>query len=178
MGSPKALLTVDGELFVDRQIRLFRSCAADVVVVVGVHGPQIRAAARRADEAIFVNNPDPDRGMLSSLQCGLSALPADMTAWMFTPVDLPNVRPETVKQLAAQAGSSAFCIPRYAGRRGHPVLVDGRLRDEFLKTGTDQTPRDLVEKHRDSVIYLDVEDRGVCLDVDTPEEYRQAVVVK
>ncbi|MCC6590325.1 MAG: nucleotidyltransferase family protein [Bryobacterales bacterium] len=178
MGSPKALLTVDGETFVDRQIRLLSSCCTRIVVVVGVHGSQIRDASKLGTQVTFVDNPDPDRGMLSSLQCGLAALPGDLTAWLFTPVDLPNLRIETVKQLAAQAGSSAFCIPCHAGRRGHPVLVDGRLRSEFMEAGTGQTPRDLIEGRRDSVTYLDVDDAGVCIDVDTPEEYRAAVVVK
>jgi CTP:molybdopterin cytidylyltransferase MocA len=107
--------------------------------------------------------------MLSSLQCGLAAISEEVDAFLFTPVDLPKINKETVEQLAQAAGSAPIVIPRCHGRRGHPVLMDASLRTELLAASG--SPRDIVDRHADQVRYLDVEDDGILVDVDTPEEY-------
>ena len=61
--------------------------------------PQIRSGIRRGGAARFVVNPDPERGMLSSLQCGLAALPPEAEAVMFMPVDQPDLERSTLEKL-------------------------------------------------------------------------------
>jgi CTP:molybdopterin cytidylyltransferase MocA len=167
MGRIKALLQLGGETFLDRQIRLLEPYCSPVVVVVGEHAAEIEAGRLRP--AVTVVNPHPDRGMLSSLQCGLAAISEEVDAFLFTPVDLPKINKETVEQLAQAAGSAPIVIPRCHGRRGHPVLMDASLRTELLAASG--SPRDIVDRHADQVRYLDVEDDGILVDVDTPEEY-------
>ena len=75
MGTPKALLQLNDETFLDRLIRLFSEVCSPVIVVLGDQADQIRSGIRRGSEARFVVNPDPERGMLSSLQCGLRSGP-------------------------------------------------------------------------------------------------------
>ncbi|HXF27317.1 MAG TPA: NTP transferase domain-containing protein, partial [Bryobacteraceae bacterium] len=70
MGTSKALLTVGGETFLDRLIGLLSVVCEPVIVVTG-HD------ALQAKDGMFVTNPEPERGMLSSLQCGLRAVPAE-----------------------------------------------------------------------------------------------------
>src|SRR5277367_4147108 len=82
MGTPKALLRFQDETFLDRLIRIFSQAANPVVVVVGHHGSAIRSGIERASQAVLAVNPDPERGMLSSLQIGLQAVPADLPAAM------------------------------------------------------------------------------------------------
>ena len=65
MGTPKALLTLDGETFLDRLIRLLSPVCYPLIVAVGRDADPIRAGIRRAGEVIFAVNPDPDRGMPS-----------------------------------------------------------------------------------------------------------------
>lgn len=167
MGRIKALLPLDGETFLDRQIGLLAHYCSPVVVVVGEHAAEIEAGRRRP--AVTVVNPQPDRGMLSSLQCGLATLPEAIDYFLFIPVDLPRVSKETVEQLVQAAGSARIVIPRCNGRRGHPVLMDASLRPELLAASG--SPRDVVERHAGQVRYLDVDDEGILADVDTPEDY-------
>jgi len=47
--------------------------------------------------------------------------------------------------------------------------MDASLRPELLAASG--SPRDIVDRHADQVRYLDVEDDGILVDVDTPEEY-------
>src|SRR5260370_42384344 len=101
MGTPKALLLIENETFLDRMIRLFAEVCDPVIVVLGQNAEQIRSGIQRASQVMFVVNPDPERGMLSSLQCGFEALPAAADAVMFMPVDHPGIQAATLQQLAA-----------------------------------------------------------------------------
>lgn len=174
MGQPKALLEYRGETLLDRQIGLYAVRCRSVVCVVGYGAEQISAGARRAGEAVFVLNPRPERGQLSSLQCGLRAV-SGCEAVFFLPVDSPGVRPETLARMeAAWAGAAerpAFVIPRCGGRHGHPVLMSGALVDEMLALGEGATARDLVHARRAETVYVEVDDARIGIDLDTPADF-------
>lgn len=120
-----------------------------------------------------VVNPDPSRGMLSSLQCGMAAVREGTAAVVFTPVDHPAVRESTVRDLVRGWSGEALRIPRHGGKRGHPVMVAARLLPEFLALPATAQARDIVVRHGEEAVYVDVEDAGVVRDVDTPLEYER-----
>ena len=85
----------------------------------------IRDGLARTSQASFVTNAGYQAGMLSSLQCGLRALPPDVDAVLFTPVDYPAMERETIARLIAAMHSDPAANvvrPRVEGRNGHPVL--------------------------------------------------------
>jgi molybdenum cofactor cytidylyltransferase len=172
MGSPKALLRLGEETFLDRAIGLFAAACASVTVVLGYQAEEIRSQCRRAGFATFVTNPDPGRGQLSSLQCGLAAIPEDADGVAFCPVDYAAVQPATVRSLIdALAGSRAvFAVPRYRGERGHPVLFRMPVLTEFLALPPDGAARDIVHAYASRTVYVEVDDFGVVRDADTPDD--------
>jgi molybdenum cofactor cytidylyltransferase len=171
MGSPKALLEFRGETFLDRLIRCFSAHCSPVIVVLG-HAPEIiRAGVRSAGNAVFVLNPDYERGQFSSMQCGLRAVPADADSVIFTPVDHPNVEPATVARLAASGATIA--IPQYVGRHGHPVLFSRSLIPEFLALPADSQARTVIHQHAGEIRYIDVADAGILDDIDDPDAYHR-----
>jgi molybdenum cofactor cytidylyltransferase len=173
MGSPKALLAYRGETFVARITRIFSKFCHPVVVVAGRHADLIRPDLK----VELVVNADPDRGQLSSLQTALAALPATPEAFLFTPVDCPAFQESTVAALieSFREDHPALVIPKYSGKRGHPVLVNGSLASEFLALAPTEETRVIVNRHADAIRYLEVEDAGVLADVDDPEAYRALV---
>lgn len=171
MGSPKALLELEGETFLDRIIRLFSPHCEPVIVVLGAGAEAIRAGARRAAGATFAINTAWAEGQLSSMQCGLRALPPGIPGALFTLVDHPNVKPDTLTRLLAATGP--LRIARYRGKRGHPVYWSAPLVAELLSLGPGATARDVVERHAAEVEYIDVDDPGVLDDIDEPDDYRR-----
>lgn len=163
MGSPKALLTIEGETFLDRMVRVMRSACDEVAVVVPPLWPLAEG---------YVPNPDPERGMLSSLRCGLERL-TGMDHVLFTPMDLPLLEPRTVRAIAGVANRAAVVIPRYGEDRGHPVAVDRVVMGELLAAPDGVQPRDVIRRDDSRVLFLDVDDPGVVRDVDHPEDYRK-----
>jgi len=170
MGFPKALLRYREEGFLDTLIALFAPRCSSVIVVLGAEAERIRAAATRP--AAFVTNPDYARGMTTSLQCGLRALPPGIDSVLFTLVDHPAVQPATIDALLAPP-LPLLRVPRYRGERGHPVCFRSELDPEFLALGENGAARDVVRAHAGETEFLDLDDPGITADIDDAEAYRK-----
>jgi molybdenum cofactor cytidylyltransferase len=175
MRTPKALLDYQGETFLDRLVNLFARHCAPVIVVLGAERDRIRAGTRQlgSPPARVVENPDFARGQLSSMQCGLRAVPADAAGVLFTLVDHPAVRDETIAALLDSASRAPLRIARYGGRRGHPIFFSMALAAEFLALDTAATAREVITRHSEETSEIDVDDRGVLADIDDPEAYQR-----
>jgi len=171
MGSPKALLQFQGETFLDRLIGLFSPRCSPVIAVLGAQSETVRAGLRRAGRAVVVENPDFRLGQLTSMQCGLRAVPADAEGVLFTLVDHPAVAPATIDALLASSAPAPLRIPRFDGRRGHPIWISRSLIPEFLALPAGSSAREVVTHHADGIAYLDVDDPGILADVDDPAAY-------
>lgn len=172
MGSPKPLLAYRQESFLDRLVGLFSSRCAPVIVVLGARADEIRSRSVRP--AQFVVNPHYRRGQTSSMQCGLRAVPPEAEGVLFTLVDHPSVADSTLDALLSPRPDRSVLVrvPRYHGRRGHPVWFARDLIGEFLALGETGAARDVVHAHDDETEYLDVNDDGVVADIDDPAAYR------
>lgn len=179
MGSPKALLEFDGETFLDRLARLGGARCRPVVAVLGFDAAAIQAGLRHPERLAFAHNPNPERGQLSSLQTGLAAMPAEAAGVLFTPVDYPAVRATTFERLVeafvSRPGTISIVIPRFAGRRGHPVLIAPPIVAELAALPVAGQARDVILRVPERIAYLDVDDPGVVTDVDDPDAYRALV---
>ena len=178
MGRPKALLEVGGRTFVRRIVETLRDGGiSDTVVVVRTGATAVAREIAAAGLGRLVENPDPDRGQLSSLIVGLDAVERPgVTGALVTLVDVPLVRASTVAALLLHAGTSAAPILRAAhrGRHGHPVVfrrgVFAALRAADPAVGA----RTVMGAF--AVDDVDVDDPGVLRDVDTPEDYDRLLV--
>ena len=169
MGFPKALLRYREETFLDRLAGLFAARCSPVIVVLGAEAERIRASLHPA--ATFVVNPDWARGQTTSMQCGLRAVPPETDGVLFTLVDHPAVAPATIDALLAGPTTALLRVPRYHGRRGHPIWFSRALIPEFLALPETGAARDVVRRHAAETDFLDVDDPGILADIDDPEAY-------
>jgi CTP:molybdopterin cytidylyltransferase MocA len=170
MGRTKALLDWRGVTVLEHMTALLGEVAEPVIAVLGYNAEEIRGLGVRAT---LVVNPNPERGMLSSLQSGLGAVPPDAGAVLFTPVDYPAVSPATIRALAAAAGTAPLAIPVFEGRRGHPVLIARPLMEELLALPQQARASDVIRRHLHRAILIDLDDRGAVEDVDDPASYER-----
>src|SRR5205807_3181058 len=97
MGSPKALLPIAGRTFLENILdAISRTSIEQTVVVVGHHRKEIEATVR-LKSVIF--NPDYEKGMVTSLQAGIRALPWDASGAFLFLVDHPLVEPATIETM-------------------------------------------------------------------------------
>ncbi len=129
-----------------------------MIVVVGEHADKIRSGIQRGRDVLFAVNPDPDRGMLSSLQCGLALVPPDADAAMFLPVDHPHLEISTSKRWPPDSAPIAprlSCPPMPASTA---ILSASRvaLIDELLALPADAKASDVIHRHVPQTIYIEV----------------------
>jgi len=172
-GGKKLLTLIDGEPLLDHTIdALLDGGVSEVIVVVG---KDARAELERDVNAMLdprvraVENPDPSRGMFSSIQEGVAQAQGD--AILVMPGDMPFVSAETVRAvIAAYERKPAIVSPRYRGKRGHPVALPASLRDEIRSAKPGATLHDVIHAHTDLRVDVDLDDPGVVRDVDRPED--------
>jgi molybdenum cofactor cytidylyltransferase len=175
MGTQKLLLPVAGKPLIARIVdELLRSPVDETFVVTGTDGTRISEAlaGRRVH---FVVNPERDGDMLSSVRCGLRALPESCRAVLVVLGDQPRLTAEMVGKLigAFHQCGPGIVVPVHGQRRGHPLLFSIRFRDEILQRFDGAGLRGLLEAHPQEIAEITVEDQRVLDDVDTPENFRR-----
>jgi molybdenum cofactor cytidylyltransferase len=167
-GGKKLLTPIDGEPLLDRTISALLNGGVDQIVVVVAPDAEdlMRDVNAFSDPRVWpVVNPDPSRGMFSSLQAGMAEAQAD--ALVVLPADMPFVQSGTVAILLdVFASRPAIVSPKYQGKRGHPVILPPALRDEIRAAEPTITLHDILKRHPDLRVDVDVQDRGVIRDVD------------
>ena len=174
-GAVKALLDIRGKSALERIAELAIG-DGPTWVVTGFAADLVRREAH-ALGLQTVHNPDWRQGQLSSVQCGLRALDADVEAVLIHPVDLPLVRQDDVDRLLEawrreDEPRPLVAVVTHHRRRGHPLLLHRTLFDEVLDLGDDRSLRDVVRAQGDAILHVPVENPGILRDLDRPEDWR------
>lgn len=176
MGRDKALLPWRGTTFVESAMRAFADTEL-VIVVAGANADRLTPLVDAAG-AYMVLNPHPEQGQFSSLRIGLrEVLNRGRDAAIVTLVDRPAPERPTVaglKQAFLDAPRDIWAVvPQFEGRHGHPLVVGREMIEAFLRAPADTTARDVEHLHQEHIRYLEVADRLVVWNVDTPEDYER-----
>ncbi len=173
-GSPKVLARLEGRPLLEHVLLTARSAGlGPIVVVVGEAAEATEAAVPWAGE-VRVRNPDPGRGLASSLRLGLEAVAAlepPVEALILMLGDQPLTRRNVVAALLALPEDPArpIVMPRYAGGGGpHPVLIRRAAFGLVGEASGDRGLAPLLARRPDLVGELPVD--GVNPDVDTPAD--------
>jgi len=178
MGRAKALLEVDGDLFINRIMKdLSASGLKNIIVVLGEHAARIETVMPDWIPARKVINPRPDLGQLSSIKLTLKQLDNQTKGIMIVLVDHPLVTQETYRIIlnAAVDDPDRIIIPTYHGRNGHPVYFGKKYFPDLEKAPMDQGARYVVHNYRSELHTIPVEDEGILKDIDEPADYRKYI---
>lgn len=147
----------------------------DVVVVLGHDRDAVEAGiAWRLERR--VTNPEPERGLASSLQVGMAALGPDASAALFVLGDQPLLSGDTIRALLAAPDDPGRSViaPRYADDRGrNPVLIRRKAFGLVTETQGDRGLGPVLAAHPDLVLEVSVD--GANPDVDTREDLTRLV---
>lgn len=152
---------------------LARAGVEPIIVVVGANRASIEGALASADVQI-AENPDPSRGMLSSVQIGVAVVPESAGRFVIALADQPRLRAEDITRLIAEMARTGKGIARpvHCGKRGHPVVFASRYRNEILALPPEATLRDVIHRHLDDIVEVDVASDAFVRDIDTQEQYQ------
>ena len=170
----KPLLPLGAKTILETTIDLFKQNGiSDVFVVTGHRSGDLEELIAKQN-AIWVHNPDFHRGMFSTIKTGINCLKADCEAFFLLPADIPAIRPYTVKQMinAHNKGRKKIIYPVFEDKRGHPPLISTELLNPIKNFNKDGGLRACLTEFEKDAMDLEVCDRGIHMDADTPDDYR------
>lgn len=175
MGTNKMLLPVGGTTVIGHVVDQFQESDADRIIVVVGHEAERTAHALAGRKITVVENSNFAEGMLSSVRCGLNAVPCAYGGIIVGLGDQPSICTEIINRLIrafAECGKEII-VPVHEGKRGHPLLFSTRYRAEILTQYDEVGLRGLLQAHADDVFELAVAAPGILSDMDYPEDYRR-----
>ena len=181
MGRPKLLLPWGGTSIIGHLISQWQALKADQIAVVQRPGDEPLNA--ELDRLNFptgnrIENSQSGRGMFSSIQCAANwnGWKNDLNVWAIILGDQPHLRPDTLRTLLAfhREHPDAICQPAQGGRARHPVLLPRRSFTE-LRHSRSETLKNFLQQTSCRLIEHPLEDPGLALDLDRPQDYERAI---
>lgn len=179
MGRPKLLLPWQDTTVIGHIILQWQELGASQIVVV--HRPNDAALLAELENLNFhaqnrIENPRPERGMFSSVVCaaGWSGWKREIASSAIVLGDQPHLRLETLRTLLEfhALHGDAICQPLFEGRERHPVILPSLVFDA-LKDSRAETLKDFLKLISCAAVQYPIEDEGLALDMDTPEDYNK-----
>jgi len=177
MGSFKPLLPFGRGTVIERVISTVHEAGVETIrVVVGWQADLLIPVLDRRGVA-WIRNERFQEGMSTSVQAGVRDLPTGVGAFFLLLGDMPLVQSATLTRLIAEwdRRPGGIFYPCFEGRRGHPPLIAAIYIPEILREVPPGGLRTLLARHAGEARNVECEDRGILLDLDTPEEYGQSL---
>lgn len=186
MGTLKGLIKRGHKTWLEIQLKRIHDSGLRYVILVLGHGadqyqemsPWRNVTSLYPELTVsVVGNPSPERGIFSSIQTGIKALPAECSGAFILPIDVPMAKAGTIQSLRNSIGGAEALVPEHEKRGGHPVWLARNLADRILKmdprledSRLDFVIQSLEPSERKRVL---VDDPFIHLNINTPAELIQ-----
>lgn len=176
MGDAHKMLLPFGEgLVVTHTVKQVMASGAGEVIVVTGHKAEAVEEALAFLPVKVVRNEDYASGLSSSLKAGIEA--ANGNSYMLCLADMVSIEPAEYAQLIntfeSAGDADLIVLPRFQGQKGNPVIFSSSYRDELLAHGAKEGFKELVQAHRDKVLWVDMLTGHVLQDMDEWSDYER-----
>ncbi|MEW6348569.1 MAG: nucleotidyltransferase family protein [Thermodesulfobacteriota bacterium] len=176
MGFPKLEVEIDGMPLLERVVRAaLESTLCCVVVVQGPQSPRLFPNPRWSGserKLKVVVNPEPERGMSSSMRIGLGHVNRASDGVMILLGDQPRITGALIDELVATFGQDPGRIvyPTIKSRRTTPAVLPRPLFAEMETVRGDKGAREVIQRHPELVRAVEMGDRYDDRDIDSPDD--------
>ena len=164
-GRNKLLEPVEGQAMYSRVLEAFLEAGCGLPDIITQY-PEIEEKCRSLALRVFLN-PEPDRGISSSLKIGLSRN-LDRPYCLFSVCDQPWLRPETIRRfiLAYLGQKKGIGCLSYKGKTGNPCIFSSMYYPELLSLTGDIGGKAIIRKHPEDVFLFEADDEKELTDID------------
>lgn len=167
----KPLLCFGNETMISTVIRNLREAGVgEIVVVTGYKAELMRHYLKDFHVTICENPRYAETQMYDSLCLGLRALTQPCDYVFVMPGDVPLVQPETIRRMMEV--SCPMSRPVCCDRPGHPVMFSKEVLPRLLDHDGQNGLRGAMGSLGIPITEIPVDDEGVLVDVDTPEDLK------
>jgi len=186
MGSPKQLLLLNKKPLLEHCInKCLDLPVQEVMVITGHLAEKVRRGISIHDSRLrWVYNEDFQKGLSSSFQRAVKEIEREgLTSFMVFLGDQRFISIDTVKRICRLGmdllleSKDPFVIrPFYMNKPGHPVFWGNFNKEALAQVQGDIGAKKLIARCMQS-IQLDVKDPYIVFDIDTPEDFAEAVKI-
>jgi len=182
MGRPKQLLRVGDRTLLEHVIdAAMASRLSDIVLVLGARAGEVRSSLRVSgcERLRSVVNEAYERGMSTSLRCGLATCDAGSEGAAILLADQPGIGPALINSMLDAFGCRRVPIVRPVFRGpegeavpGHPVMLARSIWPMLDTLDGDEGARALIARNPELLQTVEVR-ADVPVDIDTLDDYRR-----
>ena len=171
MGENKLSLNLDGQSIIEHVMDSVLSYNFNDIVLIGRDENVLKLSQKRGIKTIFNNRAI--YGQSESIKLGIINS-CDADGYMFFTGDQPFIDTDTIRLLnyAFDKYKHSIIVPTFDSRRGSPVIFPKRFRDELLCLQGDTGGRIIIDKYKNDVRFVELNNQLPLLDIDTPEDYK------
>lgn len=143
------------------------------LVVTG--NEQVKELAQKIRLSVVVNEKG-ELGQSESIKCGVLNS-KEANGYAFIPGDQPFISASFINHLIQEfeKAEDKIIVPVFEGARGNPVIFPKRFKEELLSLQGDIGGRVLLNKYKEYIQFVDVEEGKLLLDIDTKEAYERLI---
>ena len=177
MGESKQLLPFEKTTILETVIdHIAQSTVDETLIVLGANRGKIEDVTKDL-HVKSVYNPDFKEGMLSSVQKGFDALPEEAEAVLVFLGDQPRISSSVIDQIiiAYRSSEKSIVLPAFDNKRGHPVLISTKYREEIALLNPQIGLRELIHNHPEDILEVEIDSSAILEDIDTPDDYKDLI---
>ncbi len=175
MGEKKLTLMLDGYPLVEHVMNNLEVSDIDnIVLVYSEHTKEIKQIADRHGIRSILNE-DAQLGLSTSVKKGLSEVSGSKGV-MFLLGDQPFIETEDINKLIhhARENKDKIIVPISYEGKGNPIIFPEKYYSEIQTIDGDQGARQVLKKHEDQIVFVEVSKSRIHFDVDTAADYKKA----
>lgn len=179
MGTPKQLLPFGEKSVIETVVDKFLQVSFnEIIVVTGYYTEQIQKKLDGYPIKIVINEKYAD-GMLSSIQLGINSADNSADAYLIGLCDQPFIPSSVIFDLLEHFDKQGkgIVLPSYEGRKGHPIIIHRKYKDEIFRLDQNIGLRQLIHHYKDDIFILEVGSDTVIRDMDFPKDYEHELRV-
>lgn len=179
MGQPKLLLPWQQTTVIGHLISQWRKLDAEQIAII--HRPNDELLFEELKQLDFpfqnrIENSQPESGMFSSIVCAArwNGWNEEISHFAIALGDQPHLQLKTLQTLLkfVSQNPQSICQPVSGGKTGHPVILPRDVFDALGNTD-EETLKIFLKRFSRRSVQCVVNDAGVTLDMDTPEDYKR-----
>ena len=173
-GGRKQFLEIDGEMMYQKMMRKLALLPNTKKVLV-TQFPEMEEDAMGYGFMV-VRNPEPERGISSSIRLGIEALykgeEEPFLGILFGVCDQPYVTADSLKRLyrSYQEHTNKIVCLSYQGEMGNPVIFHTDYKEELLQLSGDVGGKKVVKNHMEEVLLVEVANQRELFDIDEKQD--------
>ena len=172
----KMLLPFRSTTIIGAVLAALNKSLVDEIIVVDRQFSNLGSLIENNSSVQVVMNKDAEKGLTTSVQCGVNAASELSKGYLICLGDMPLLTSEDYNILInrfIKVSSKVIILPIHNNKRGNPVLFSQHFKEDILGLQDKNGCRPIVLQYPEHVVEVDFSTNHNHLDIDTREDYQR-----